>query len=103
MELTLETVTNDMHKIKTILRETYGISSLVEYPGYLSIEIGGRELHAGYYYHDEQNNGDLFQLYDFTDGYQHDFSVTFETYDDLRFIAQKLHDVIATYISEVDN
>ena len=100
MELTQEIVTNDMHKISRILADTYGISSSVEYPGFLLIEYGERELHAGYSYdYDEKSDGEIFTVYDFTDGYNHPFSVDFETNQDTRFIARKLHNLITVYVN----
>lgn len=100
LELTQEIVVNDLQKIKRILAETYGLESSIEYPGFLVIEIGGRELHAGYSFdYDEKADGEMFQLYDFTDGYNHPFSVAFKTYDDLRFISRKLHDLTRDYLA----
>lgn len=102
MELTQEIVTNDCHKIKRILAETYGFDDVtIEYPGFLSILHEGREYHAGYSYdYEEKADGEMFQVYDFTDGYNHAFNESFATYDDLRFIARKLHNLIITHANK---
>lgn len=98
MKLSQEIVTNDMHKIKHILAETYGIESSVEYPGYLVIEMYGMELHAGYYFDDDEaNDSQIFEMYDFTNGARGVFETAFETFDDLRFIARKLHDALLMF------
>jgi len=103
LELTQEIVVNDLRKIKGILADTYGIESSIEYPGFLLIEHGERELHAGYSFdYDEKSDGEIFQLYDFTDGYNHPFSVTFETSNDLRYVARKLHNLITDYLKGRD-
>lgn len=99
LEITLENVTNDMHKIRAMLKN-YGVSSSVEYPGFLVIDAGDRELHAGYSYdYDESTNGEIFQLYDFTNGYNHAFSVTFETKGDLQLTALTLSNRVKEYIA----
>ncbi len=98
MKLSQEIVVNDMHKIKHILAETYGIESWVEYPGFLVIEMYGMELHAGYYFDDDEaNDSQMFEIYDYTDGARDGFQTSFETFDDLRFIARKLHDALLMF------
>lgn len=100
MELTQEIVTNDMHKIKEHLGRLGLTDVSVEYPGFLSIVFGEREYHAGYSYdYDEKSDGEMFQLYDFTDGYNHPFSVTFETNQDTQYIAGKLRRLILSYMN----
>lgn len=97
-ELTQESITRDMHKLRALLKNK-GIDSSVEYPGFLVIYSGDRELHAGYSFdYDEATDGVMFQLYDFTDGYNHDFSITFPTLGDLGLIALTLHNRIAEYM-----
>lgn len=95
MELTQEIVTNDMHKIKGHLARIGFDDVIVEYPGFLSIEYEGREIHAGYSYdYDEKADGAFFQVYDFTDGYQNNFHEIFATNDDLQYVAGKLRRLI---------
>lgn len=99
MEMTQTSITNDMHKLRAMLKN-YGLSSTVEYPGFLVIDAGDRELHAGYSFdYDESTDGEMFQLYDFTNGYNNAFSVNFETKGDLQLIALTLHNRIKDYIA----
>lgn len=100
MELTQEIIFNDMHKIKERLGRLGLTDVTVEYPGFLSILIEGREIHAGYSFdYEEKQDGEMFQVYDFTDGYNHPFSLGFETNDDLQYTAGKLSRLITAYIA----
>lgn len=99
MELTQEIVTNDMHKIKGHLARLGFDDVIIEYPGFLSIAYEGREIHAGYYYDDDERaDGEMFQVYDFTNGYQNDFIATFATNNDLQYVAGKLRRLILTNV-----
>lgn len=100
MELTQEIIFNDMQNIKARLAKLGLTDVTVEYPGFLSILINGREIHAGYSYdYEEKSDGEMFQVYDFTDGYNHPFSVNFETNQDTQYIAGKLRRLILPYLA----
>jgi len=100
MELTQEIIVNDLQKIKGYLARLGLTDVAIEYPGFLSIAIGGREIHAGYSFdYEEKADGEMFQVYDFTDGYNHPFSVDFETNNDTQYTAGKLRRLILGYIA----
>jgi len=70
MELTQTELYNRLRVIQAHLVKGGLTDVTVEYPGYLSILFGERELHAGYQFDDEINDTGIFEVYDFTDGYQ---------------------------------
>lgn len=100
MELTQEIIVNDLQKIKGYLARLGFTDVAVEYPGFLWIEHEGREIHAGYSFdYEEKQDGEIFHVYDFTEGYNHPFSVTFETNNDTQYTAGKLSRLIKAYIA----
>lgn len=101
VELTQAIVYKDLQKVHEILKYVYGITDvIIEYPGFLSIDYDGHEIHAGYCYDgDENTDGQKFHVYDFTDGVN-DFSRVFDTNNDLRFVARKIAQTINEYLKE---
>lgn len=72
MELTQDELVSRLRAIRVYLVKGGLTDVTIEYPGFLSIVADGREFHAGYQFDDEINDTGLFQVYDFTDGYQGD-------------------------------
>jgi hypothetical protein len=70
MELTYTELDNRLRAIRSELVKGDLTDVSVEHPGYLSILFGEREYHAGYQFDDDINDTGLFEVYDFTDGYQ---------------------------------
>ena len=69
-ELTYDELDNRLRAIRSELVKEGLTDVSVEHPGYLSILFGEREFHAGYQFDDDVNDTGLFEVYDFTDGYQ---------------------------------
>jgi hypothetical protein len=70
MELTQTELYNRLRAIQAHLVKGDLTDVNVDYPGFLSIAFGEREFHAGYQFDDEINDTGIFEVYDFTDGYQ---------------------------------